>query len=150
ASVGTDGFGKVALGDLLEEVAGIYEAVIEDSGKRLVMSVTSPVTVLADRQMLIQALANLIQNALVHGGDDITLFATGNGIGVADNGSGVDPAAYGDIVKPMVRLDAARERDGTGLGLALVRAVADRHGARLALSENVPSGLRVALKFTQM
>lgn len=150
ASVGTDGFGKVALGDLLEEVAGIYEAVIEDSGKRLVVSVTSPATVLADRQMLVQALANLIQNALVHGGDDITLFATGSGIGVADNGSGVDPAAYGDIVKPMVRLDSARERDGTGLGLALVRAVADRHGARLVLSENVPSGLRVALKFTQM
>lgn len=150
AGVGTDGFVEIALDDLLEEVAGIYEAVIEDSGKRLVVSVTSPVAVRADRQMLVQALANLIQNALVHGGDDITLFANGNEIGVADNGSGVDPAAFNEIVKPMVRLDAARESNGTGLGLALVRAVADRHAARLVLSANTPSGLRVALKFTEM
>ncbi|WP_434054921.1 MAG: HAMP domain-containing sensor histidine kinase [Roseibium sp.] len=150
AGVGTDGFNKVALGDLLQEVAGIYEAVIEDSGKHLDISVESPDTVLADRQMLVQALANLIQNALVHGGARITLFAQGNEIGVADNGNGVDPAAFEEIVKPMVRLDAARESDGTGLGLALVRAVADRHDAKLLLTENAPSGLRVALKFTEL
>lgn len=150
AGVGTDGFNKVALGDLLEEIAGIYEAVIEDSGKHLDISVKSPDTVLADRQMLVQALANLIQNALVHGGTRITLFAQGDEIGVADNGNGVDPAAFEEIVKPMVRLDAARESDGTGLGLALVRAVADRHGAKLLLTENAPSGLRVALKFTEL
>jgi signal transduction histidine kinase len=50
----------------------------------------------------------------------------------------------------MVRLDAARESEGTGLGLALVRAVADRHTAELELSSNKPSGLRVSLNFTKM
>ena len=49
-----------------------------------------------------------------------------------------------------VRLDAARESEGTGLGLALVRAVADRHGAELNLSQNDPQGLRVSLKFTEL
>nr|WP_319384509.1 ATP-binding protein [uncultured Roseibium sp.] len=150
AGVGRDGFGPVALGDLVEEIAAIYEAVIEDSGKHLDLSMTAPATVLADRQMLVQALANLIQNALVHGGGRVTLFAHGGAIGVADDGDGVDPSEFAEIVKPMVRLDAARESDGTGLGLALVRAVADRHDANLRLTENDPTGLRVTLNFTEM
>lgn len=150
AGVGSDGFENVSLGDLMTDVAGIYEAVIEDSGKRLDLSVNTPAMVFADRQMLVQAMANLIQNALVHGGEVITLFAQGREVGVADNGDGVDPTQFMEIVKPMVRLDTARERDGTGLGLALVRAVADRHGAHLILSENAPTGLRAALKFTEL
>ena len=100
--------------------------------------------------MLVQAMANLIQNALVHGGTEVTLFANGPEVGVADNGPGADPAQFEEIIKPLVRLDAAREGDGTGLGLALVRAVADRHGAKLILSENTPRGLRVSIKFTNL
>ena len=100
--------------------------------------------------MLVQAMANLIQNALVHGGEEITLFARHRTIGVADNGPGVDPAQYQEIVKPMVRLDAARASEGTGLGLALVRAVADRHGAELVLSEHGARGLCVTLKFANL
>jgi signal transduction histidine kinase len=50
----------------------------------------------------------------------------------------------------MVRLDAARSTQGSGLGLALVRAVADRHSAQLHLAPNVPQGLRVTLSFTKL
>jgi signal transduction histidine kinase len=109
--------------------------------------------VTADRQMLIQAVANLIQNAIVHGGDEITLFAQTDRsievLGVFDNGKGVPADQYDEIIKPMVRLDTARKTDGTGLGLALVRAVADRHGAQLQLSENKPSGLWATMKFSK-
>jgi signal transduction histidine kinase len=150
AAHGTEGFEHVDLSALIDEVAEIYGPVVEDAGKSLVLSAKSGATVLADRSMLIQALANLIQNALVHGGPDITLFASGSEIGVSDNGPGVDPDLFDEIIKPMVRLDAARESEGTGLGLALVRAVADRHTAELELSLNKPSGLRVALNFTKM
>lgn len=150
AGHGQDGFEPVDLGAFLADLQDIFGPVIEDGGKHLTLSRASAETVTADRQMLMQAMANLIQNALVHGGPDITLFAQGRGIGVADNGDGVDPVRYDDIIKPMVRLDPARERDGTGLGLALVRAVADRHDAELILSENTPHGLRVTLKFTDL
>jgi signal transduction histidine kinase len=138
AQHGTDGFEPVDLAALVEELSDTFGPVVEDSGKQLAVAVDLAATVHADRKMLVQALANLIQNAIVHGGTDITLFAKGSNIGVADNGAGVDPALYDDIIKPMVRLDAARQSEGTGLGLALVRAVADRHGAELVLSETSP------------
>jgi len=62
----------------------------------------------------------------------------------------VDPDKFDEILKPMVRLDAARHTDGSGLGLALVKAVADRHAARLDVSMAVPQGLAVYLTFTEM
>ena len=150
AAHGTEGFEEIELGALLDEIATIFGPVIEDNEKSLVTDTKPAATVFADRQMLMQAMANLIQNALVHGGPEITLFAGGCEMGVADNGQGVDPAQFSEILKPMVRLDKARESEGSGLGLALVRAVADRHKANLVLSENTPSGLRVALQFTEL
>ncbi|MEO1637918.1 MAG: HAMP domain-containing sensor histidine kinase [Pseudomonadota bacterium] len=154
AAQGKDGFAPVDLGELVAELEEIFGPVVEDEGKTLRTAVSSPEHVQADRQMLVQAMANLIQNALVHGGKEITLIAKGAMIGVADNGDGVDPQQYGEIIKPMVRLDQARGTDGSGLGLALVRAVADRHGATLMLApqsegEERP-GLRVILKFADL
>lgn len=150
ASQGTDGFEPIDLGALLDELAETFGPVVEDAGKDLEVSSTRGATIRADRQMLIQAMANLIQNALVHGGGHVTLHARGREIGVSDDGPGVGPDQYEQIIKPMVRLDAARNSDGTGLGLALVRAVADRHGAELVLAQNEPTGLRVTLKFAKL
>ena len=150
AAQGNDGFEPVPLGELAQEVEEIFGVVVEDGGKILALDIQSPETIDADKPMLVQALANLIQNALVHGGDQITLFAQGALIGVADNGEGVPSEQFGEIVKPMVRLDAARTRDGSGLGLALVRAVAERHGAKLNLEQNTPQGLRVTLNFAEL
>ena len=150
AAQGAEGFEDVSLGELVEDLAETYEAVVEDEGKFMNVDLAEAATVRADRQMLVQAIANLIQNALRHGGQQITLKAHGTTICVADNGPGVDPSDFSEIVKPMVRLDAARKTDGTGLGLALVRAVAERHGAKLEFSEHRPQGLAVCLKFADL
>ena len=150
AAQGTDGFEAVDVIELLKDLAETFGPVIEDEGKTLALDLIGSGRVQADRQMLVQALANLIQNALVHGGTEITLFSNGSTFGVADNGQGVDPEQFSEIIKPMVRLDAARTRDGSGLGLALVRAVADRHGAKLELSTNQPSGLKATLNFADL
>jgi signal transduction histidine kinase len=150
AGHGKEGFAPVDLAELMEELGETFEPVADMQDKQLKVLVDTKAREFADRGMLVQALANLIQNALVHGGPEITLFAHGREIGVSDNGAGVDPDQFSEIIKPMVRLDAARESEGTGLGLALVRAVADRHGAELNLSRNDPQGLRVSLKFTEL
>ena len=150
AGRGRDGFDAVALEALANDLAETFGPVVEDAGKALHLDISAHGTIQADRGMLVQALANLIQNAIVHGGDRITLFARGNEIGVSDNGQGVDAAQFDEIIKPMVRLDTARSTQGSGLGLALVRAVADRHGAALDLAPNAPHGLTVTLRFTEL
>ncbi|MEP5757813.1 MAG: HAMP domain-containing sensor histidine kinase, partial [Litoreibacter sp.] len=152
AAQGRIGFEAVALAPLVAELKDTFGPVVEDGGKVLKTQISGAATVQADRQMLIQAMANLIQNALVHGGDEITLIAEGHSIGVADNGPGVDPSHYDEIVKPMVRLDSARGSDGSGLGLALVRAVAQRHGAKLTLNpqRGEARGLCVLLNFADL
>lgn len=153
AARGKDGFERVEISEFLADIEDIFGPVVEDAGKSLVLQNANSGVVTVDRQMLIQAIANLIQNAIVHGGDEILLFAQKNRhhqeIGVADNGNGVPSEQYDEIIKPMVRLDSARNTDGSGLGLALVRAVADRHRAELQLSENKPSGLRATMKFAK-
>ncbi len=150
AAQGTDGFEATDITALLKDVAETFGPVVEDEGKTLTLDLSGSGHVQADRQMLVQALANLIQNALVHGGTEITLFSNGPAFGVADNGQGVDPEQFSEIIKPMVRLDAARTRDGSGLGLALVRAVTDRHGAKLELSTSQPGGLKATLNFADL
>lgn len=150
AAQGTEGFETVDLGALMTDLAETFGPVIEDDGKGLHLDVAGAAPVLADRQMLVQAMANLIQNALRYGGDQITLRAHGRALSVSDNGAGVAPEHYAEIVKPMVRLDTTRQSAGTGLGLALVRAVADRHSAELTLSQAQPHGLTVTLKFADL
>jgi signal transduction histidine kinase len=150
AKQGRDGFEPVDLDALAADLVSIFGPVVEDRGKHLTLQTEDGAWINADRDMLIQAMANLIQNAIVHGGSQITVFSKGRTMGVSDDGEGVDPALYDEIIKPMVRLDAARGSDGSGLGLALVRAVADRHAAELSLSKSKTNGLCVALKFTDL
>ncbi len=149
AAQGVDGFVRIDLEELVTDLAETFGPVIEDAGKHLRIDQGNAATVLGERQMLVQAVANLLQNALVHGGPEITLVASGKTLRVEDNGPGVDPDQYAEILKPMVRLDMARASEGTGLGLALVKAVADRHGAELTLSAGSPQGLRVSLTFAR-
>ena len=95
--------------------------------------------------MLEQAIANLLQNAIVHGGDCITLFTSNGVIGISDDGPGVPEDQFDEIIKPSVRLDPSRGEDGAGLGLAFVKAVADHHGARLAVEAVDAAGTQVLL-----
>ncbi|WP_300073877.1 HAMP domain-containing sensor histidine kinase [uncultured Ruegeria sp.] len=150
AAQGTDGFEDVALGAFAEELLEIFGPVVEDAEKKLTLEIAQPGTVFADRQMLVQAAANLIQNAIRHGGPDVTLNVDGQSFGVTDNGPGVDASDFAEIIKPMVRLDASRQTEGVGLGLALVRAVANRHQAELVLAPHQPQGLAVTLEFADL
>lgn len=67
-------------------------------------------------------------------------------LAVTDTGPGIPEAARVAVFEPFHRLDPSRNRPGSGLGLALVRAIAERHGAAIILSDNAP-GLRVVIEF---
>jgi signal transduction histidine kinase len=144
---------------LLRDVAELYEPVAEERGLVLKAEADAPVMVRADRQLLGQAIANLIDNAIKYG----TAEVAGNGAGakpevevravakgpvaeiiVTDRGPGVPVADRERVLGRFVRLEASRSEPGSGLGLSLVAAVARLHGGSLRLEDNEP-GLRVIL-----
>jgi signal transduction histidine kinase len=104
--------------------------------------------VFGDRDLLFEAIANLIDNALKHGGaGGAVMVAVRPGeIAVADRGPGIPPGERPHVLKRFYRLERSRSSEGNGLGLSLVAAVASLHGAQLAMTDNAP-GLRIALRF---
>ncbi len=134
--------------DLSALVAGMvetYAPIAEDQGKTLVAEIAPDQAILGDAALLRQALANLIENALLHGGRTVrVMLAAGAVLSVADDGPGIAPADRGRVLQRFVRLDTARETPGTGLGLALVAAVARLHGTAPVLEDAGP-GLRATL-----
>jgi signal transduction histidine kinase len=107
--------------------------------------------VFGDRELLAQALTNLLDNAVKYtppgGKVTVTLERTDDTarIHVADSGPGVPDADRERVLQRFTRLDQARSQPGNGLGLALVKAVAMQHHGRLALGDNAP-GLIVTIE----
>ena len=156
AGAGGDHRDRLDLAALVADVAELYEPVAEERGIALSAETSGPVLVRGDRQLLGQALANLIDNALKYGAPSAS---QGNGvspevtvradhqdgmaeIAVSDRGPGVPAAERERVLGRFVRLEASRSEPGSGLGLSLVAAVARLHGGALRLEDNEP-GLRV-------
>lgn len=145
-------FEIVDLATLAEKAADAYRPDIEDSGRMLRISGLEAAEVFGDRDLILQALANLIENAMRHTpkGAAITLQTIARNDGavleVADNGPGIPAGERENMLKPFARLDASRSTPGSGLGLSMVAAIARLHGAELILSDNNP-GLRISLSF---
>jgi len=152
-------FDTIDLSDVAETVADAYGPEIDLAGQRLTTKIEPGLLVTGDRDLLTQALADLIENAIRHAGKgaDIGVTAVGNGATieamVSDTGPGVPATDRERVLRRFVRLEASRSTPGTGLGLTLVKAIADLHNARLELEDNGGrpgrAGLRVSLTFAQ-
>ena len=147
-----EGFVAIDLAALLGDLAEAYAPVAEAEGRLLGLDAGAGAVVRGDRELLVQALVNLIENAIrhTHAGAHIRLGVAREAgtvrLVVADDGPGIPETERDNVLQPFKRLDRSRHTPGNGLGLALVRAVAELHGARLTLSDNHP-GLRVELHF---
>jgi signal transduction histidine kinase len=148
-------FEPVDLAALLASVAEVYADVAEDAGHSLRSFITEAAWVMGDRELLTQAFANLIENAIRHcpSGTQIScaVHASGTAVtaSVIDAGPGIPAAEHDLVLRRLYRLEKSRTTTGTGLGLSLVKAVADLHGAEVALGDASP-GLRVDLKFPRI
>ncbi|WP_242182302.1 HAMP domain-containing sensor histidine kinase [Sphingomonas sp. CARO-RG-8B-R24-01] len=150
-SVSRDRLAPIEPATLIEEIADLYAPVVEDAGMRFeaVLAPGLPKVIL-HRELMTQALANLIDNALRHAGSggEIVLRAalSGNAMHfqVEDRGPGIAEADRAQALRRFGRLDQARSLPGAGLGMALVEAVARLHGGRVELHDNVP-GLIAAI-----
>jgi signal transduction histidine kinase len=151
AMAGRERFALLDPVELIDELAEMYEPLAEEAGVVVSQSRSGPLRpVTGHRQLLAQALTNLIDNALHYGamGGEIRLFAAAEDgmlrLGVADRGPGISPEDEAEARRRFGRLDSSRSAPGAGLGLALVEAVAHLHGGTLQLENNQP-GLRATL-----
>jgi signal transduction histidine kinase len=145
-------FRPVDLTALARAVVGDFAPSAEDSGQTLALQASEPVVVEGDPELLTQMLVNLVENALRHAGGlaqvTVRVAAEGPGavVAVVDDGPGVPPTERARIFDRFYRLERSRSTPGSGLGLALVAAVARLHGGSVALADAAP-GLDVRVAF---
>ena len=150
---------------MVEDLAELYAPAAEDAGLTLAwqQEAESAVDIRANRQLIGQSIANLIENAIKYGAPPaaapsssqpdveiaLRVVAGRAEVAVADRGPGIDEADRERAMRRFVRLEASRTKPGTGLGLSLVAAVARLHGGALRLEDNRP-GLRAVLSLPMM
>lgn len=138
------GFTLADPAEVMAAVADLYEPLLDEGGTSLVTAFAAAPPLLLHRELLSQAVTNLIDNALRHAGEGRTVTlrvlsdATAVRMQVEDRGPGIAPEDRDAARRRFGRLDPARSRPGAGLGLALVEAVARLHGGTLDLSDNAP------------
>jgi signal transduction histidine kinase len=144
----------VDLAELAATVCDIYRPLVEEAGGGLSTSFAPSLVIQGDAALLQQALANLIENAVFHGGAPIRIEVSthaDNGraiLRVADRGIGVPEAERERVLHRFYRVNQADPAPGSGLGLAMVAAVVHAHGGELRLGDNTP-GLAVEITLPQ-
>jgi signal transduction histidine kinase len=140
--------------EIARDVGELYEPLADEKGIALTVDAPAAAPVRGNRELVSQALANLIDNAIKYAGPngevngtpaEIVVKAGNDGeriaLSVADRGPGIAEADRGRVVERFVRLEQSRSAPGSGLGLSLAAAVARLHGGELKLEDNHP-GLR--------
>jgi signal transduction histidine kinase len=147
-----NGFRIVNLSEVAREVVELFDAAAEDKGGHLHVAGDQRVLVVGDRDLLFDAVANLVDNAIKHGraAGRVTVAVGQNEgsaeISVADDGPGIPAGECGHVFKRFYRLERSRRTPGNGLGLSLVAAVARLHAACIEMEDGAP-GLKVRLRF---
>jgi signal transduction histidine kinase len=146
-------FRTVNLVEIASEVVELYDAAAEQDGTRLTVVGDREVLVTGDRDLIFDAIANLVDNAIKHGragGQVVVANEITEGrpvVSIADDGPGIPADEYEHVFKRFYRLEHSRYTPGNGLGLSLVAAVARLHGARIEMLDNSP-GLKVKFWFS--
>ena len=138
--------------EIARDVGELYEPLAEEKGIVLKVEADASAPVKGNRELVSQAVANLVDNAIKYGGPDgggvngakpeIVVCAMNEGdrilLTVADHGPGIPEAERARVVERFVRLERSRSQPGLGLGLSLASAVARLHGGDLTLQDNEP------------
>ncbi len=143
-------FRPLDLAEVAREVVEAFAPAAEDEGMTLIARLDAPLPISGDKELLVQMIANLVDNALSHTPAGVRIEVGGErtrsglALWVSDDGPGVAPEDMTAIFQRFYRARDADRAPGTGLGLALVAAIAELHGLDCWASDNHP-GLRVTL-----
>lgn len=148
-------FAPTPLAPILARIEDAYGPVAEENDQTLTIRIDDQdATVHGDQQLLTQMLANLVENALRHcpsGAQIEVALSTVEGrvlLLVSDNGPGIPAEEHDNVFRRFYRLEKSRTTPGNGLGLSMVRAIAELHSVAVILGDNLP-GLRVLMRFQQ-
>jgi signal transduction histidine kinase len=148
----TAAFRRIDLAEIAGEAVELFDAAAEDRGGHLDIVADRRVCITGDKDLLFDAVANLLDNAIKHGreaGHVTVEVAESEGcavLSISDDGSGIPADEHQNVFKRFYRLEPNRRTPGNGLGLSLVAAVARLHGARIEMHDNAP-GLTFRLRF---
>ncbi len=151
AGIGRDRMIDTDLSAVITDLAEVYGPLAEDTDMAIEADAPASISAPVNRELIGQALANLIDNALKYAiGASLIRLAVATGpegveLIVADNGAGIPATRIDEARKRFTRLDPSRHDQGAGLGLSLVEAVARMHGGALVLEDNAP-GLRATIR----
>lgn len=140
-------FARVDMADVCTNVFELYEPLADAKSITLTLQASAPVLVLGDFDLLVEAVANLVDNAIKFtpkGGSVQIAAKTIDGrpiICVSDNGPGVAPSERSDIFKRFYRSEQSRHIPGSGLGLSMVATIAELHGFDLRVDDNRPGAV---------
>ena len=137
---------------ILRDVVELYEPLAEEAGAQINVDVDQGLMINANRELIGQALANLLDNALKYGlrEDARSISAGVRGVQgraelfIADRGQGISVHDRARVTDRFVRLEGSRSRPGSGLGLSMAQAIVKLHGGDLRIEDHAP-GLRVVL-----
>jgi signal transduction histidine kinase len=145
-----EGFSQVRLAPLLREVGDLYEPIAEDKHVTLRVEAGEEATVLGDRDLLFEAIANLVDNAVkfTPDGGRVELALLGSAaepiIRVSDSGPGISAGERKAVIKRFYRSDKSRGTEGLGLGLSLVAAIVKLHGFRFTIGDGPGCTVEIA------
>lgn len=143
-------FKTLNLKDFANDVVETFGPVVADAGQTLKVQSKDAKSISADSRLLMQLVANLIQNALSYAkdGKEIIFGLDGTTISITDQGPGLHPAEHEKVMQPLYQGENSRFGTGHGLGLAMVKAISDLHEATITFSSGSNSqGLGVLVSF---
>jgi signal transduction histidine kinase len=150
-----DKFRQIDLQEIMGLVEEIYSSVADDRRQTLILNAPQVVHVLGDRELVFQMVVNLVENAITHCPEqtiitcNLATVINKTVITVEDNGLGIPREERENVFRRLYRLDKSRTTPGSGLGLSLVKAIADLHHAELSVDDCAP-GLKVSVAFPRL
>ncbi|GGZ37256.1 signal transduction histidine kinase [Shewanella chilikensis] len=137
-----------SLQQMCHDLLDMADVLAEAQEQQLKLETSEDCHITGDKHLLFQALFNLVDNAIRYAGEGacITISQQANQVIISDNGPGIPEAERERVFERLVRLDPSRHKQGTGLGLSMVKAILSRHNASISLQDNHP-GLRVIVTF---
>ncbi|MEL6573891.1 MAG: HAMP domain-containing sensor histidine kinase [Pseudomonadota bacterium] len=140
-------FDTVDLSSLLKDLTEAYDPVLVDAHKTFTPDIAPGLSIQGDRELLEQMIFNLLENAVEHSRDAAKVFASlkhdgdATVVRIGDDGPGISPADRDRIFDRFFRADASRSTPGSGLGLSLVQAIAEMHGATVTLDPDATGAI---------